>query len=161
MPYQWMPDTATSETQLHLWPHRSLTAQGFVWFIGGTAALMALPLMSLLGSPVMLAILPFLLIVLALIWIALRRNLRDAQVIEVLTLRRDALHLTHHAKGRAQVWEANPYWVRPVLHRKGGPVEDYLTLQGGPREVELGAFLTPEERQALHDELQAALAKLR
>ena len=33
----------------------------------------------------------------------------------------------------------------------------YLTLQGGPREVELGAFLTPPERLGLKDTLERAL----
>lgn len=43
----------------------------------------------------------------------------------------------------------------------GGPVPDYLTLKGRDREVELGAFLTPEERKELAGELRAALADLR
>ena len=48
-----------------------------------------------------------------------------------------------------------------VLHPTAGPVPNYLTLQGGPREVELGAFLSEEERLALRDEVQAALVRLR
>ena len=45
-----------------------------------------------------------------------------------------------------------------------GPVEDYLVLSGGDeggRVVELGVFLSPEERRALRDELTARLAALR
>ena len=37
----------------------------------------------------------------------------------------------------------------------------YLTLKGGPREVELGAFLSEEERLALRRELTDRLASLR
>jgi hypothetical protein len=52
MPYRWTdPDPETR--CLILRPHRSLTARGFVWFVGGTAALIALPLVAVLGSPVM------------------------------------------------------------------------------------------------------------
>ena len=51
--------------------------------------------------------------------------------------------------------------MRIILHSTGGPVPNYLTLQGGPREVELGAFLSQDERVALRAEVQAALARLR
>jgi uncharacterized membrane protein len=36
-------------------------------------------------------------------------------------------------------------------------VPNYLTLSGGGREVELGAFLTPVERVELKDTLESAL----
>ena len=48
-----------------------------------------------------------------------------------------------------------------MRHPMVGKVEDYLTLQGGPREVEIGAFLTPPERRALEDRLVAALHRVR
>ncbi|MCB1513056.1 MAG: DUF2244 domain-containing protein [Hyphomicrobiaceae bacterium] len=44
---------------------------------------------------------------------------------------------------------------------RDGPVEDYLTLAAQGREVELGAFLTPEERRELDRELRHRLAALR
>jgi uncharacterized membrane protein len=47
------------------------------------------------------------------------------------------------------------------MHPDGGPVEHYLTLKGGGREVEIGAFLSPEERLALRAELTEAFARLR
>jgi uncharacterized membrane protein len=47
--------------------------------------------------------------------------------------------------------------VRVILHARGGPVPQYLTLQGGDREVELGAFLTPPERVGLKDTLERAI----
>jgi uncharacterized membrane protein len=42
------------------------------------------------------------------------------------------------------------------LHQTGGPVENYLTLRGGDREVEIGAFLDAKERLALYGEIKAA-----
>lgn len=160
MPYEWLPPQ-DGEQSLHLWPHRSLTQRGFVWFVGLTAALIAVPLFGTLGSPVLWALLPFLLGTIWAIWFALRKNGRDRDIVEKLTLASDRISLVRHGpKGKRQDWEANPYWVRVILHETGGPVPQYLTLKGGGREVELGAFLSEDERIALRGELAAALAGL-
>ena len=157
MPYEWLPP-AGDEQRLHLWPHRSLTQRGFVGFVGLTAALITVPLFGTLGSPVLWALLPFLLGTIWAIWFALRKNGRDRDIVEELTLTPDRISLVRHGpKGQRQDWEANPYWVRAVLHETGGPVPNYLTLKGGGREVELGAFLSEEERIALKGEIDAKL----
>lgn len=44
-----------------------------------------------------------------------------------------------------------------MLHVKDGPVPNYVTLKGNSREVEIGAFLSEEERKQLHRDLLAAL----
>jgi len=158
MPYEWLPPDG-DETRLHLWPYRSLPRKGFVWFIGLTSGLIALPLLVLVGSPLVWGLLPFLLLTIAGIWWALDRSYRDGEIVEDLTLTPDKITLTRFGpKGQRQDWQANPHWVRVILHPKSGPVPNYLTLQGGPREVELGAFLTPDERARLLPELKAALA---
>ena len=54
--------------------------------------------------------------------------------------------MRHGPKGKRQDWEANPYWLRVTLHETDGPVPNYLTLKGDGREVELGAFLSEDER---------------
>lgn len=161
MPYQWRPP-ADDGRHLHLWPYRSLPRRGQAAFLGATIALAAVPLSAAIGSPALWFLLPFFLIALAAVWFALNRSFRDAEIVEDLTLAPDRITLTRHGpRGQRHAWEANPHWVRPVLHATGGPVPNYLTLQGGPREVELGAFLSEDERIALRDELRAALAALR
>jgi len=161
MPYEWLP-SERGEDRLHLWPHRSLRQRGFVWFNGATAALIALPLIGVLGSPVLWAILPFLLATIWAIWFALRKNGRDRDIVEDLRLSPDRITLVRHGpRGRRQDWETNPYWLRVTLHETGGPVPNYLTLKGDGREVELGAFLSEAERIALRGELQSRLHLLR
>lgn len=161
MPYEWLPPQDDAQ-HLHLWPHRSLTQAGFVWFVGATAGLIGLPLFGLLGSPVLWALLPFLLAAVWAIWYALRKNGRDRDIVEDITLAADRITLVRHGpKGRRQAWEANPYWVRVTLHATGGPVPNYLTLKGEGREVELGAFLSEEERVALHADLHDRIPQLR
>lgn len=159
MPYQWLPSEG-GEDRLHLWPHRSLNQRGFVWFVGLTAGLIAMPLVAILGSPVLWGLLPFLLMALSAIWFALRKNGRDRDIVEDLCLSPQTVRLIRHGpKGRRQEWEANPYWLRVTLHATGGPVPNYLTLKGEGREVELGAFLSEQERLLLKDELQARLSR--
>ena len=161
MPYLWTDTDRGSH--LRLWPHRSLPLGGFAVVILATAGMISLPLFSVLGTAVLWGLLPFLVAAVWGLWIALRRSYRDGELTEELDLDRDRISLTRRVPGRpAQEWRANPYWVEARLHAEGGPVEDYLTLRGKDvREVELGAFLTPEERQSLARELRERLAGLR
>ncbi|MEJ6477254.1 MAG: DUF2244 domain-containing protein [Octadecabacter sp.] len=164
MPYEWItPATGDDapKAELHLWPYRSLLRRDFVIFIAGTAALVALPLVAVLGSPVVWALLPFLLLMLAGIWFALNRSYRDGEIVEELRLWDDHITLTRHTPRKPiQTWEANPHWVRVQAHETGGPVPYYLTLKGGPRDVEIGVFLSEEERRALEWELRRKLRDL-
>ncbi|MBI1171296.1 DUF2244 domain-containing protein [bacterium] len=160
MPYRWSPETSDEPQRLTLWPHRSLTPRGFVVFIGLTAALFLLPLLSQLGHPGLWMLLPFLGAALGGIWWALDRNHKDRAITETLTLNTDRIELVRVGPRRRQTWEANPHWVRLTLHATAGPVPSYLTLSGSGREVELGAFLTVAERIALKPELEARLARL-
>jgi uncharacterized membrane protein len=161
MPYEWLPSDDTA-FRLHAWPHRSLTQRGFVWFLGTTASLIALPMLTVLGSPVVWALLPFMVATVAGIWLALRKNGRDRSIVEELVITPTRVSLTRHGpRGRKQDWEANPHWLRVTLHEEGGPVPNYLTMKAKGREVELGAFLSEEERKALKRDLDEALASLR
>ncbi|MFV0428969.1 MAG: DUF2244 domain-containing protein [Arachnia sp.] len=158
MPYEWTDGPQGAE--LRAWPYRSLPRRGFVWFIGVTAALLCLPLLAVLGTAILWGLLPFMAMVVAGIWYALHRSYRSGETCEYLRLDRDRLQLTRDDPGRAsREWTANPYWVRAIL--RDGPVEDYLTLTDGGREVELGAFLTPGERRTLHGQILRRLADLR
>ena len=166
MPYVWLHDIAAPEDPgaalpsavLRLWPHQSLTKRGFALFIGVTVALLALPLLVLIGSPVVWALLPFMVLTVAAVWLALKASWRQRNVTEELRLWPDRVRIDRRDPRRApRIWEANPHWVQVTLHATGGPVENYLTLRGAGREVELGAFLSPEERHALCAELTRRL----
>jgi len=155
MPYNW---TETDEAAtLTLWPHQSLTHNGFSGFIIATATMLALPLMAMLGTAILWILLAFFAAAIWGVWRAIMVNRRARLIEETLVLSQGELLLTHRpAKGLAQTWSANPQWV--VVHlRNDGPVENYLTLTGGGREVELGAFLTAEERVDLADDLERRL----
>lgn len=164
MPYRWLPPDPALPRQmhLHLWAHHSLTRGGFVGFVGTTALLALVPMLALLGQAVLWVIMAFFGAALWAVWAAIGRNRRDRSYAEDLILTPELAHLTHrHNRDPAREWRANTHWVSVSLYPTGGPVEDYLTLRGAGREVELGAFLTPEERRALRDDLARHLSELR
>ncbi len=151
-----------AEYRLSLSPNISMGPRGFARMIALSAGFLALPLIAVLGTPVLWGLLPFAGAALWALWYALSRNAAERQRLhEELRLTRDAIEITRtNPRAPAQHWHANPYWVRLRLQDKGGKVENYLTLEGSGRVVELGAFLSPEERAALHDDLSLALRHL-
>lgn len=158
MPYEWQGDPGTA--RLRAWPYRSLPRKGFAWVIGITAVALALPLLAVLGSVVLWGLLPFAALTVFGIWFGLQRSYRSGQTHEELEITPDRLTLIRRDPGRPdRLWQTNPYWVRASL--RPGPVEDYLTLTDGQREVELGAFLTPDERRTLHGQILRRLAEMR
>ncbi len=155
MPYQW--SESPQENTVTLWPYQSMTPAGFTWFIGITSVMLTVPLLAVLGSAVAWVLMAFFLATIIATWRAITANQTARNTREKLTLSETRIDLVHQpAKGKALSWEANPHWVSINL-RQDGPVENYLTLRGGGREVELGAFLTPEERKQLYDELRQVI----
>lgn len=142
-----------------LWPHRSMTRSGFRWFMVALAAGLAIPLAAVWGTPVAPFLTPFLIAALVMAWLALRASNRSGRLVERLRLWPDAVAVERRdPRGRVLRWAANPYWVTVALTDTPA-VASYLTLKGAGRTIELGAFLTPEERVRLAAELRSALAR--
>lgn len=159
MPYSWIQTEATEPRQeLHLWPHQSLRPGGFVLFIGVTLALVLLPLLPVLGTALLWGLLPFMALAVGGVWFAIHRSRRAAQILEILTLTDSRAQLVrHNPGGKVQQWDCNRHWAQLLMHEADGPVPHYVTLRGGGREVEIGAFLSEDERVALYDELSRRL----
>lgn len=161
MPYAWTHDSgAAPAAHLRLWPHRSLPRKGFAAFILATFAMITIPLYPHLGTVVLWGLLPFLLLAVAGLWWGLERSYRDARMSEELHIDSANVHLLRTNPGGArQEWECPSYWVQPQIHVSGGPVAHYITLRGKGREVELGAFLSEDERKLLYGEVVEALRR--
>lgn len=160
MPYKWTsPKGATTQT-MHLYPHQSLPARGMAAFVLTTFTLILIPTLPLLGSPILWGLLPFLLLAVWGMYFALQRNHKARQISEVLTLDPDTTQLIRtNPNGDTQTWDCNRYWTQVTKYETDGPVPHYVTLKGMGREVEIGAFLSEEERIALFEDLQRTLKR--
>lgn len=125
--------------------------------MGISAGFLVLPLLSIGGTPVFWGLAPFLLLAFWGIWYAIQRNGRNLMLSETLWIWRDEVRVERRqANGQLLRWQAESIRVRIQLH-KDAQIEDYLTLSGGGRVIELGAFLAPEERTSLADEIERGL----
>jgi uncharacterized membrane protein len=160
MPYTWTTQPNAPTQIMQLKPHESLPARGMAAFVLTTFALVLLPTLGLLGTPLLWGLLPFVLLAVWAIYFALQKNHKQRQITETLTLSNDHVNLTQtDPNGAVKTWDCNRYWSQVHLHTSGGPVPNYVTLKGMGREVEIGAFLSEEERITLYNDLQSALKK--
>ena len=157
MPYQWTSAPGETPQCLRLWPHNSLPRQGMAAFVLATFCMILIPVVTLLGSPVLWGLLPFVLLAVWGLYLALNSNRRSRQILEVLTLDGEDAHLTRtDPSGATRQWDCNRYWTTITKYDREGPVPHYVTLKGKGREVEIGAFLREEEPRALYDKLRRA-----
>lgn len=157
MPYDWT-DTANPDHTLRLWPHNSLPPEGAAAWVLLIFGFATIPLVAVLGTVLLWGLLPFVLLAVGGMWLALEVNYRKRRILEVLTLSETQAHLVRHdPKGAPREWSCNRYWTQIELYPDDGPVPNYVTLKGAGREVEIGAFLSEEERIALYDELSVRL----
>ncbi|MGX9351677.1 DUF2244 domain-containing protein [Shimia sp. W99] len=154
MPHRWTDNDPSTKTVLSLWPHRSLPRRGFAAMILMAFTLGTIPLYGLLGTVFLWGILPFILIMVGGLWWGLERSYRDGDILEELSLDGHTLTLLHRpARGPSKTWACNVYWARAEMHVHSGPVPHYVTLTGNGRTVEIGSFLSEDERKALYTEL--------
>ncbi|MEL6584330.1 MAG: DUF2244 domain-containing protein [Pseudomonadota bacterium] len=147
--------------ELRLRPYRSLTREGVLWVFGIVLLALIVTLVPFLGTSVAWVLVGFKVLTLLMLGGFLLYNERAATLEEHLILEPARIRVERREPGgRRFEWEANPYWVEARLH-PNHKVENYLTLRGAGREIELGAFLTPGARTALYDDITRALSRLR
>ena len=159
MPYDISEDLKDTQIKIiEVWPYSSLKPKGFVLFLGSTFVLISLPLFNVLGTTVFWGLLPFLLVAFIGVWFALRRSLNDRQILEQLTLSQEEIALIRqNPTGEHKRWVCSPYWAKLKIYKTKGPITNYITLTGNGREVELGSFLSEDERKTLYEELERLL----
>ncbi len=143
-----------------LYPRRSLSPRGFVILIAitgiigfayGTAfGLMgAWPIFGFCGTEWLLFIYLF------------RKHLKGDRRSERLRLYRDRLMVeTISPKGACQTYRFQPYWLQVILDEPD-EYESVLYLRSHGKQLQIGSFLSPQERRDVAGELRNVLNRLR
>jgi len=147
-----MIDTVHFSTLLR--PHRSLSAEGFKWVMRGAIAanlLIGLPMYLLGAWPV----LGFMGLDVWLLYWLFQRSYLDARRSETLTLTDRELIVDRIAPdGEREQHRLDAYWLRVEQGER-------LVVTSRGNRVVVGRFLSPGEREAVGEQLKAALAALR
>jgi uncharacterized membrane protein len=143
-----------------LYPHRSLSRQGFLILTFGTLAVVgaygalflalgAWPIFGFLGAEWLL------------FWWLLRRHLTGERRAERIRLYPDRLVLQQiDAKGQVAERTFEPYWLQVILQERGFE-NPALLLRSHGAAVEIATFLGAGERRQFAQELQAVLSRWR
>jgi len=143
-----------------LYPRRSLGRKGYAILIAGTAAIVFLyglvflaigawPIFGFLGGEWLL------------FWFLFRKNHRGDDRAERIRLYADHLVFERYDRRGGHTKEKlQPYWLNVILERAEEP-DNALYLRSHGRSIEVGAFLSPQERRDLAGELHAVLARHR
>ncbi len=97
----------------------------------------------------------------ALIYLAFRVNFRRASMHENLRLTRESLTVERvNHWGEAMTWRFAPAWLQVRMAAPARP-ERGLVLRSHGQDLEIGHFLTTEERLSLAEALHRALSRAR
>ena len=145
---------------LIIWPHRSCDRKTFLLILFIISFILIIPSFLFLNLSFAISILPFSLLSIFLFFFVGNKNFNDALLIEKLKIYPKKIILERKEPNNdIKKWHSNPYWTKVNIYNNG-PVESYLTLKGNGKEVELGSFLTPEERINLKKIIDDTLFKL-
>ena len=142
-----------------LTPHRSLGRKGYLILMGFITliclgagvifwAVGAWPVFGFLGLDVVL------------IWLAFKLNYRSGRTVEEISIWRDELRIQKtHPSGKIKTHTFNPFWTRFCINRH----EEYgimrMFLISKKRELDIGSFLNPSDRDSFAKAFGSALSK--
>lgn len=141
-------------------PHRSLSLRGFnilMAFIGAVSFVVGIGFLMMGAWPVF----GFFGLDAALIYIAFRRNYRDARAFEQIDVTRERLLVRQvSALGRSVEHAFHPYWTKLIVERRSWGIAGLLLSSSG-RRLAIGRFLSPDDRERFAQSLSQAMATAR
>lgn len=144
-----------------LTPHRSLGKNGFVALMLVTAALCIVPAMVFLAMGAW-PITGFLGLDILALYVAFRLNYRSGRAREEVNVSRTRLLIRKIApSGKIAEHLFNPFWARLDIARHPEIGVTALNVRGEGKNVSVGAFLNPADRESFALAFQGALATAR
>jgi len=155
-----LPIAAPARFDIVLYPNRSLGRVGFAVLMGGVVLVSAA-----VGAGFMMVgawpVTGFLGLDVLLIYGAFRLHDRESRRAEFVRLDRDGLTVRRlEPDGTSRSWHFEPYWLRVSIEAVGRH-DRRLVLRSHGRQLEIGTFLTPDEREELARALESALREHR
>ena len=146
---------------LTLWPNRSLNKKHFYVLMVVTFGAMMITIIPFVGTQTFFVMLPFSAITLMLLFLSIVLNYQSGKLYENIKIWPDLIEVKRYEiNGTSKEWTANPYWTKVNLYKKGQKIQNYLTLTGNGREVEVGAFLAPNERIEIKQKIDTVFKQL-
>ena len=146
--------------KIRLIPNRSLSSYGTKVVFCVVACGFLLPILPFIGSPIGTTLTIFSGLTFYIFLVLLQKNFQQGNTFEDISISKNKITVVHQEKNKELItWEGNPYWTRVHVDFNNPRLKNYLTLAGKGRHIELGAFLSPDERLELRDRIQNALAK--
>lgn len=154
-------DDSNTLLNLKLWPNRSLSKRDFSTTIFYTAIGMMIPIIPFLGDTTFFAILPFSIATILLLVFLVKLNYKSAELHEKITIQSNLITVERvEANGTVKTWQSNPYWTKVNFYERSEKVENYLTLSGQGKEIEIGSFLAPSERLELKQKIEIVISNI-
>ena len=156
----WEDEKESTFLRMRLIPNRSLDSFGTKIVFGVIACGFLLPIIPFIGSPIGTTLTIFSGLTFYLFLTLLQKNFQQGNTFEEILISKTKIVVVHQEKNKKRkTWEGNPYWTRVHVDVNNPKLKNYLTLAGKGRHIELGAFLSPDERIELRDKIKNALAK--
>ena len=129
--------------------------------MGMTFAAMMIPVIPFIGTKTVYAILPFSLGTMVLLIISIISNYQAGNLYEIVKIWPNLIEVKRYeTNGKRSEWKANPHWTKVTLYAESQKIENYLTLSGNGREIEVGAFLAPSERLEIKEKIDSIMKRL-
>ncbi|UJQ93481.1 DUF2244 domain-containing protein [Mariluticola halotolerans] len=144
-----------------LTPHRSLDTRGIRIVVAVYAILASVPGIYFFATGAW-PVVGFLGLDILALWWALSASRKTGDAFEEVTLWADSLEVRHVShKGKAHNHAFNPFWVRLHVERDHDDRVTKLALRMRDEELEIGAFLNPDDKASFAAVFGQALHKAR
>ena len=152
------PESCAPFSRIELLPNCSLSVRG-AWFFFGTVAAATLTFALYFVAQGFWPVLPWAGLELALLGWALWATMRRRRWTQTITVTPDHVEITTRGRRGEDRFVFSRHWAAVTLRRAHGWHPSRLLVESHGKTLEVGGFLTEEERRALHRRLAELIGR--